>query len=140
MIRGKYDIDNEEDDINQFKVVMNKDQSIDDLAKTIIDTGGLSNPQLNRFEHLSIEDQNKIEEAIIQMMIKFKKVPIEFSKYVLKILYDKILARWTYALSTKKKMRDQSLVMEIPTIKLPEIEELMKYLKIFLFKSRATNT
>lgn len=70
------------------------------------------------------------------MMIKFRKVPIEFSKYVPKTLYDKISQRWTYALSTKKRMREQSLVLAMLTLIILEVEELMKtYSKRFLVKS-----
>lgn len=69
LIKGKYDLDDEEDNNDQFKVVSNKSRSIDEVAEEIIENGELSDLEISQFELLSTEDQNKLEEAIIQMMI-----------------------------------------------------------------------
>lgn len=55
---------------------------------------------------MSIEDKTKLEHAIIQMMIKFKRVPMEFACQLPKELDDKINERWAIALDTKKRKRE----------------------------------
>lgn len=52
---------------------------------------------------MSTKDKMKIERAIIQMMIKFKQVPMEFSCQLLKELDDRINVQWATALETERR-------------------------------------
>lgn len=72
MIRNREDLEDDKDDKNQFKVISNKNRSIDEIAEDIIENGNLADSKLSKFDSMSNEDQNKIEEVIIQMMIHFK--------------------------------------------------------------------
>lgn len=138
-IRGKDDIDSKDEDTDQFWDVVNKGpQKIDEVAEGIKTTGRLSTPKLNKYSTMSTKDQDKVEEEIIGKMINFKWVPIEFSDNIPKDFYDKVFSRWTYALQTKKRMRERSLILAKPDFNVPEINvALQKHKGKFFMKARA---
>lgn len=127
IIRNKDDIDSEEEENSQFRVVINKEALIiDEISNGIRERGGLSHPKIKKYSNMRKEDQDKLEEAIIDMIIKFKWVPVEFSHSLPQELYDKFLVRWTYALNIEKKMRERSLIIAMPNLSILEIEDAMK--------------
>lgn len=57
------------------------------------------------FDKLGSVDKNKVEEAIYEMMAKFKSTPLEIVDSLPKSLYDRVEQKWQYSLTTEKQIR-----------------------------------
>lgn len=86
------DLDEEKielDDLSQFKVVShNPSSNLDNLCDNINSNVDLSSFTHIEFDKLGEAYQNKVEEAIYEMMATFKSTPLEIANSLPKILYD----------------------------------------------------
>ena len=60
------------------------------------------------------------------MMVTFKKAPQEFSKFIPKILYERVEKKWHYCLDIEKKIRETSLAQVMPELSKAEISKTIK--------------
>ena len=61
------------------------------------------------FDKLGKVEMNKVEEFVYKMMTIFKTTPIELSNSLPKSLYDRVEQRWSYSLTTKRNIRENTL-------------------------------
>ena len=81
------------------------------------------------YNGMNDEYKQKIENAMIDMMEKFKYAPIKIGTMILDELYNIIDGRWKYGLKIEKKMRERSLDIVMPKLTMEERSEEKKKLK-----------
>ena len=91
------------EDTSQFKVVSHKPQfDLKNLRENIKNKVDLSSLKNFNFEKLGKEEKNLVEEALHEMMSKFKNTPLEFPNTIPEILYDIVEKKWHYFLNLEK--------------------------------------
>lgn len=129
------------DDISQFQVVShNPSSDIDNLCENVNNKADLSGFAHVVFDKLGKIDQNKVEDAIYEMMDTFKTPPIDISSSLLKSVYDRVELKWQYSLTTERQIRETTLARVIHALDKEKMKkEMNKFKGIFSPKYRAFN-
>lgn len=83
--------------------------TIDQVCENFKKSVGIVGFKQIKYDSLNKEDQEKFEKAMIDMMEKFKYTPIELGKGIPKYLSNILDAKWKWALSTERKIRETTL-------------------------------
>lgn len=92
------------------------------------------------FIKLSQEEQNKIENYVYALMIKFKTTPLELDNSIPKELYSLIENKWHHCLNIEKEIRESTLAELFPKMKKGQITiKAKKFGKKFQPRDSALN-
>lgn len=90
--------------------------TVDQVCENIIECGNFIGLKDIIYDSLNNYDQVKLEEAMIDMMIKFRHTPLELGDGFPTRFYKQIDAKWKWALSTEKKIRETTLAQVMPDL------------------------
>ena len=90
---------------------------VDIICSNIVENANMSKPRDISFDKLSKDEQSRIEESIYEMMVKFKKTPLELDNSMPKELNSLIENKWHCCLTLEKKIRDSILANLILDLK-----------------------
>lgn len=100
----------ESDDLSKLQIVPRQpSMDIDQVCENITNSTGLMGFKHIHYDSLDKENQENFEKAMIDMMKKYKYMPIELGKGITKDLYNKLDAKWKWALSIERKIRETTL-------------------------------
>lgn len=64
------------------------------------------------YDYFNKDDQENIKRAMMDMMIKFRYIPIELGEGIPEDLFNKLDAKWKWALSIERKIRETTLAKQ----------------------------
>lgn len=95
-------------------MVNHKKSLIDNICDDIEKNADLTKLKDIEFIKLAKEEQNKVENSIYSMIIKFKITPLELDNSIPKELYSLIENKWHYCLNIEKEIRESTLAELFP--------------------------
>lgn len=93
----------ESEDMSIFHIIPKQPtQNIDKVCDNIINLAGILGFKHVKYDSLERIDKDKVEQVVLNMMIKFKYTLVELGKEIPEELYSKMDKKWKWVLFTKR--------------------------------------